>query len=180
MVIRSMQISRLKRYILHNEKVIDVTSPARMFYYKYYLIGIIVIGLSIPLNDYIESFTSTAYLYMSILFFALMIVVAELRRNSTFLVLTDKRIILMHGLIHPDFADVIVSKVTDSRLMQDFMGMLFNYGTLTLNTPGSTFSEIVFKGIPNPKHRKYLIDTEIHRVKQQRYGPPRGHGYHRG
>ncbi len=76
------------------------------------------------------------------------IVVALLRRSSTELAVTNRRVIAKFGLIARSTVEMSLAKIESVRVEQTVMGRLFGFGSIIVTGTGSTMDPIRF--IANP------------------------------
>ncbi|MCD6450107.1 MAG: PH domain-containing protein [Thermotogaceae bacterium] len=120
------------------------------------LLGIIVIpaGLSDESLSVVLSTFLILGLILGLLFF--LIVAPFVKLNSEYTI-TNKRIVSRYGIFSRKLAETTLDRITDISLRQGLLGMLLNYGTVKVNTAGSTKYEIVFEGVADPKQVIALI-----------------------
>ena len=83
------------------------------------------------------------------LIIGLMVVVsAFIRRATTELVLTDRRIIAKRGLVARDTVEMNLGKVESLHVNQGLLGRLLNYGDVTVVGTGSSLEPL--RGITSP------------------------------
>lgn len=84
-------------------------------------------------------------------FFAIPILIILLRMyiliTTTELVLTNKKVIAKFGFIRRDTIEVRLEKIESIRVGQGILGRIFNYGTIFVNSAGSS-APIPFIGAP--------------------------------
>lgn len=76
------------------------------------------------------------------------LVSAIIRRRTTELVLTDRRIIAKRGLVSRDTVEMNLSKVESLHVNQGLMGRLLDYGDVTVVGTGSSLEPLL--GIAHP------------------------------
>ncbi|MBC7436835.1 MAG: PH domain-containing protein [Bdellovibrionales bacterium] len=76
------------------------------------------------------------------------ILVAVVRRNTTELVLTDRRIITKRGFLSRSTVEMNLSKVESLQVNQGLMGRMFNFGDVSVVGTGSSLEPL--HGISNP------------------------------
>jgi Bacterial membrane flanked domain. len=64
---------------------------------------------------------------------------------------------LQQGLLNVTIIEIPYSKVNAITIQQSWLGRLFNFGTISLNTGGDDV-EIVFPNIASPKELQQIID----------------------
>lgn len=74
----------------------------------------------------------------------LVIVVALVRRSSTELAVTNRRVIAKFGLIARSTVEMNLAKIESVRVEQTIMGRLFGFGSIIVTGTGSTMDPIRF------------------------------------
>jgi uncharacterized membrane protein YdbT with pleckstrin-like domain len=74
----------------------------------------------------------------------LVIVVALVRRNSTELAVTNRRVIAKFGLIARRTVEMNLAKIESVRVEQTVMGRLFGFGSIIVTGTGSTMDPLRF------------------------------------
>jgi uncharacterized membrane protein YdbT with pleckstrin-like domain len=74
----------------------------------------------------------------------LVIVVALVRRSSTELAVTNRRVIAKFGLIARSTVEMNLAKIESVRVEQTVMGRLFGFGSIIVTGTGSTMDPIRF------------------------------------
>src|SRR5882757_242201 len=75
---------------------------------------------------------------------AIVIVVALVRRSSTELAVTNRRVIAKYGLIARRTIEMNLAKIESVSVEQTVMGRLFGFGTIIVTGTGSTMDPIRF------------------------------------
>lgn len=172
MGIRAGQIGRVKGHLLSGERVLDIAFPSRLSLAKWYsaafgLLIISILSYRIPVTFLpLTGFMLAVFIGAALL----LMVYAELRRHYEFLAITNLRVFHVRGLITKRFTDVVIDKISDTTYTQGFIGVVFNHGSISINTPGSSDAEIVMHGVLYPETRKQLIDSLIYKHPE---GAPR-------
>jgi len=78
----------------------------------------------------------------------ILILVALIRRSTTELVLTDRRIIAKRGFIARDTVEMNLSKVESLHVNQGLIGRMLDYGDVTVVGTGSSLEPL--RGVSNP------------------------------
>jgi uncharacterized membrane protein YdbT with pleckstrin-like domain len=78
----------------------------------------------------------------------LVIIAAVIRRTSTELAVTNRRVIAKFGFISRNTVELNLAKVESIRVDQSVMGRLFNYGSIVVTGTGSTMDPIPFISDP--------------------------------
>ena len=79
---------------------------------------------------------------------AIVIVVALVRRSSTELAVTNRRVIAKFGLIARSTVEMNLAKIESVRVEQTVMGRLFGFGSIIVTGTGSTMDPIRFIADP--------------------------------
>jgi uncharacterized membrane protein YdbT with pleckstrin-like domain len=82
---------------------------------------------------------------------------AVIRRQTTELVLTDRRIITKRGLISRNTVEMNLNKVESLHVDQSLMGRIFNYGDVTVVGTGASLEPLL--GISSPIELRKKIGT---------------------
>ncbi len=85
--------------------------------------------------------------------------VAEWRRE--FLVATDKRLLLVSGLIETTVSTMPLRKVTDLSYVRSVPGHLLGYGTFVLESAGQDQAMRTINWIPDPDHTYRLVVADM-------------------
>lgn len=104
---------------------------------------------------YVLGTVTLVYLGLGLLFFA----AAWIKRSSTELGITDKRVIAKFGFIRRDTIELPLSKVESIRVHQTVMGRMFNYGTVIISGAGNPTATI--PNIADPmSFRSAVLNTQ--------------------
>ena len=87
----------------------------------------------------------------------IVIVVALVRRSSTELAVTNRRVIAKFGLIARSTVEMNLAKIESVRVEQTVMGRLFGFGSIIVTGTGSTMDPIRF--IADPIAFRQAIQT---------------------
>ena len=123
-----------------NEKIIKTIKPSRWTYLSAYLIGIL-----------------TFWFFLGIIF----IVIAELLRRANTYYITSKRLIHEYTLLSRKTSSTSYDKIQDLHTTQNIIERIVGIGTIHINTAGTHFIEIKFKGVPDPFSVKRMIDARV-------------------
>ncbi|MBI2056995.1 PH domain-containing protein [Candidatus Pacearchaeota archaeon] len=81
----------------------------------------------------------------------------EWSRRSTNYSVTNKRIIYEYTFMSRKMTSINYSNIRDIHLRQSFTQRIFNIGDIYIDTSGSSGTEMVIKGIKNPREFKRKI-----------------------
>ncbi|TMH45897.1 MAG: PH domain-containing protein [Betaproteobacteria bacterium] len=97
---------------------------------------------------FLQSERRTAIAIVTALIGLLTTVVALVRRATTELVLTDRRVIAKRGFIRRDTVEMNLGKVESLHVNQGLLGRMLNYGDVTVVGTGSSLEPL--RGISGP------------------------------
>lgn len=137
------------------EKVIKQINPSRWAYFSWYLLGALFL---IPLI----TLSSVSVLGLVIIF------VTELVRRATAYYVTDRRVIYEYQFLSRKTSSAMYEKIQDLHFTQGLVEKSFGVGTLHINTAGTTFVEIQFRGIENPVAVKRMIEEYMLKQSDRR------------
>jgi uncharacterized membrane protein YdbT with pleckstrin-like domain len=141
--------SYVESVLAPGERIIHRASLSHWRYALSYLMGALLIfgGLAI----YVVASSDRNFLIGSLAAMAaglLLILVAIIRRHTTELVLTDRRIITKRGFIARDTVEMSLAKVESLHVRQGLLGRLLGYGDVTVVGTGSSLEPL--RGISRP------------------------------
>ena len=91
-----------------------------------------------------------------------------LKRANNF-AFTNKRILILRGWLSTQLTSIDYEKITDIKAEQEFFEKIaFNTGTLTIDTAGTNFPEVILTDIENPYEIKKKLD-EIRDNLREKY-----------
>lgn len=115
---------------------------------SYLLVGGLLISVLFPVlimtfvrssKDPASSSSAVIYIVGLLLLFAVFIFIWPfIARNSTELVITDKRLISKYGVISTQSIEIRFEKIESVRVMQGLVGRILNYGDIVVTGTGST------------------------------------------
>ena len=80
------------------------------------------------------------------------------RRGNTYYI-TNKRVIHEFTFLSRKISSTTYDKIQDIHMTQNLIERIFGIGTIHINTAGTHFIEIKFKGIKEPISIKRLVET---------------------
>ena len=107
--------------------------------------------LAVALGAYITGSRAGAWLVMEAILLVIglaVILSAVIRRQTTELVLTDRRIIMKRGLVSRDTVEMNLNKVESLHVNQGLMGRILDYGDVTVVGTGASLEPL--RGISKP------------------------------
>jgi len=123
-----------------NEKILKAIKPSRWEFLVWYLIGIL-----------------TIWFIIGIVF----IIMAELLRGANTYYITSKRVIHEYTLLSRKTSSASYDKIQDLHTSQNIIERIIGIGTIHINTAGTHFVEIAFKGVSEPFSVKRMIDAKV-------------------
>ena len=142
--------SYVESVLAQGESVVYRAEISQWKFFRSYLVGgVLVLG---AVGGYFAwGDQSTQSLTMAAVPLAIGIVVilaAIIRRSTTELVLTDRRIIMKRGLVSRNTVEINLAKVESLHVNQGLMGRMFNYGDVTVVGTGASLEPLL--GISSP------------------------------
>lgn len=105
---------------------------------------------------------------------ALTFVFAVLRLRRTEYVITRTGIYTRTGIIGTSVVQTTFDKITDIEIRQDVLGRIFGYGTLQVNTAGSSLAPIQMHGLVDPIQAKSIVERTKDEFLERETSPPQG------
>jgi uncharacterized membrane protein YdbT with pleckstrin-like domain len=141
--------SYVESVLAPGERIVHRASLSHWRYAFSYLIGALLIfgGLTV----YVVASSDRNFLIASLAVMGLgllMIVVALIRRHTTELVLTDRRIITKRGFVSRDTVEMNLGKIESLHVSQGLLGRILGYGDVTVIGTGSSLEPL--RGISRP------------------------------
>jgi len=131
----------------------DVVHKARMHWFIY-LPSIVLLGLGVYLIAGMNNAFGLIFIFASLITF----LSAFIKKKTTELAITSKRVIAKFGLIKRNTIELNHSKVESYSVDQSIMGRLFGFGTIVINGTGGGQTPI--PSIDNPmEFRKFAMET---------------------
>ena len=123
------------------EKIIKELKPSRLAYLSGYALGII-------------------FLFMFFIGILIIILTELLRRANTYYI-TNKRVIHEFTFLSRKISSTSYDKIQDLHMSQNIIERIFGIGTIHINTAGTHFIEIRFRGVKEPVSIKRMIEEKI-------------------
>jgi len=130
------------------EKIIHRASISHWNFALSYLVGFALIAAGLAaffMSDRREVFVGAA---VALAIGLVVLLAAAIRRATTELVLTDRRIITKRGLISRDTVEMNLGKVESVHVNQSLLGRLLDYGDVTVVGTGASLEPLI--GIARP------------------------------
>jgi len=105
------------------------------------------------------TFPGFCFILTSLAFpFAIIVFYLNWRFNRLYL--TNFRLIKERGIIGQRFMSIFMEQVEDITVSYGIWGRIFNFGDIKIESAG-TWGQMLFKGTPDPPHKKWLIESVI-------------------
>lgn len=132
-------MSYLKKHLVNDESIIYEAKISHWSLLGYYILGTITLVL----------------MGLGLVFFAL----AWIKRSSTELGITNRRVISKFGFIRRDTTELPLSRIESIRVHQSVMGRMFNFGTIVISGAGNPTATI--PNIADPmSFRSAVLNTQ--------------------
>jgi uncharacterized membrane protein YdbT with pleckstrin-like domain len=157
--------SYVESVLAEGETVLHRASVSHWKFLASYLVGAALVGAGILLaffassrNDYLAAGGIAAAIGVAV------VIAAIVRRQTTELVLTDRRIIAKRGFISRDTVEMNLGKVESIHVRQSLPGRLLDYGDVTVVGTGASLEPLL--GIARPLElRKKLGELSSARAR---------------
>ena len=105
----------------------------------------------------------------NLLFFPLILppILAVLRKYSTYLIVTNKRILTLDGVLSENSKGVSFAHLTTVKVHQDIRARLFDYGYLHAHTNTGGVADVNFHYLKDPITVKKEIEKGMVKMKQE-------------
>lgn len=163
-------------HLIRGEEVINHWNPVfwiSLPQYSLALLFIIISGLNYYFNPYTfgeDSLIITTFTLASI--GVLWWLVNYVYNKFNIVIVTSKRIIMKNGVLKTDIKEIDIDKIQNSKIEQSFIQRLLNYGTISLDTSGSTGYEAIIHGTKSVNEKytliKYAMEQELDAVEEKR------------
>ena len=91
----------------------------------------------------------------------LIIVITELVRRGNTYYITDRRTLHEFTFLIREFSSASYDKIQDLHITQGIIERVVGIGTIHIDTAGTTFIEVRFKGVSNPVSVKRIIEERM-------------------
>ncbi|BCB25950.1 membrane protein [Sulfurimicrobium lacus] len=136
--------------LAEGERIVYRASISHWKYFLSYLVGSLFVLSALGAYIATENTAGAALAMIALLLAAglALILSAVVRRQTTELVLTDRRIITKRGLVSRDTVEINLNKVESLHVNQGLMGRILNYGDVTVVGTGASLEPL--RGIARP------------------------------
>lgn len=104
-------------------------------------------------------FAWTIILFPLIPIFIIVFIIVYLEYLSSYLIITNKRILSQSGSFNKKSTEILISKTEGISIEQDIFGNMFNYGTIKIS--GTGISNTAFNNIAYPKVVRNHVREQI-------------------
>ena len=129
-------------------------------------IVLVLIGVGIAASGY-----SGWVKWLSVLPILAGIVVAVppfLRWRSEWFVLTTEEIYHKRGVFAQDVTQIRLDRVQNIAASQSLLERIFDYGTVTIHTAGTSTNNLVFENVANPQSVNGMLTEQLDKVSSRR------------
>lgn len=132
------------------EQVVYCASISHWKFFPSYLVGSLLLLTALGIYMAARNHTSASLVMVAIALATGLAVIlsAAIRRQTTELVLTDRRIIMKRGLVSRDTVEMNLNKVESLHVNQSLMGRMLDYGDVTVVGTGASLEPL--RGIAKP------------------------------
>jgi uncharacterized membrane protein YdbT with pleckstrin-like domain len=142
--------SYVESVLAEGERIVYRAAVSHWKFFLSYLVGslfvIIALGTYIATENHAGA--SLAMLAIPLMIGLVVILSAVIRRQTTELVLTDRRIITKRGLVARETVEMNLNKVESLHVNQGLMGRILDYGDVTVVGTGASLEPL--RGIARP------------------------------
>ena len=142
------------------EKVVARVKPTVLAFYEGLISGAILIAVSLFLvaqsSAPLIQWFSAAALALGIL----NITLSFLRAWASAYIVTDKGVRAEYRFVTVEILEVPHEKITDIIVQQGPLGRLLGFGTVRVDSAGTTFKGAVLRGVRNPEDLKRIISEQ--------------------
>jgi len=136
--------------LAEGERIVYRAAISHWKFFLSYLVGglflLTALGAYIATGNHADA--SLAMVAIPLVIGLAVILTAVIRRQTTELVLTDRRIITKRGLVSRDTVEMNLNKVESLHVNQGLMGRILDYGDVTVVGTGSSLEPL--RGIASP------------------------------
>jgi len=136
--------------LVEGEEIVYRASISHWKFFLSYLVGSLFLLTAVGTYISTENKAGASFAMIAILLLVGLAVILSsiIRRQTTELVLTDRRIITKRGLISRDTVEMNLNKVESLHVTQGLMGRILNYGDVTVVGTGASLEPL--RGIAKP------------------------------
>jgi uncharacterized membrane protein YdbT with pleckstrin-like domain len=139
--------SYVESVLASDERIVHRAAISHWNFAPAYLFGALCFAAAVGAL-FLQTHTRAALAAVAAAIGLAVVLVAAIRRATTELVLTDRRIIAKRGLIARDTVEMNLGKVESLHVNQGLLGRLLDYGDITVVGTGSSLEPL--RGIAGP------------------------------
>jgi uncharacterized membrane protein YdbT with pleckstrin-like domain len=149
--------------ILEGENLIWAGRPtwkwSLTFILRWGLLACIPLVAGVALNQVVEV-PITAFLAVTAILVALVLLLAWLRRLDTHYTVTDRRLIVRHGILNRNERSASLERIQNVNTGQGLLGRILNFGDVEFDTAGSEVgdAELALRGVNDPHGVRDILD----------------------
>ncbi len=145
--------------LAEGERIVYRAAISRWKFFLSYFVGnlLLLAGAGVFIANGTQTTQSLVMVAVLLVAGAAVILSAVVRRMTTELVLTDRRIITKRGLISRDTVEMNLSKVESLHVNQSLVGRMLDYGDVTVVGTGASLEPLL--GISSPIELRKQIGT---------------------
>ena len=149
--------------ILDGEKLIWAGRPtwkwSLTFILKWGILALIPLILGVVLSQ-VSSVAVTWFFAATVILVAIVIVLAWVRRLDTHYTVTDRRLIVRHGILNRNERSASLERIQNVNTGQGLLGRLLNFGDVEFDTAGSEVgdAELALRGVNDPHQVRDDLD----------------------
>lgn len=91
----------------------------------------------------------------------LLVAFAFIRARANTYIVTDKGVRREYRFVAVRVEEALFENITNTVVEQDVIGRVFGFGDVRLDTAGSPFQGVLFKGVRNPAAVKEVVDKRL-------------------
>lgn len=135
----------------------------------YYILSTVTVGVALVLlgGGIAGSGYFGAFGWLGLLLVPVGIAIAVppfFRWRSEWFVLTTEEVYHKRGVFAQDVTQIRLDRVQNTAFSQSLPERIFDYGTVTIHTAGTTTNNLVFENVSNPQNVNSLLTNQLDRV----------------
>lgn len=152
--------------ILEGEKLIWKGRPtwkwSVSWMLKWGLVGLLPLIVGVLL-DRITNVPVSWFFAATVIWIAVVVVLAWLKRLDSEYTVTDRRVIVRRGIANRNERSASIDRIQNVNTKQGFYGRILNFGDLEFDTAGSDVgdSDLALRGITGPHEMRDTFDREL-------------------
>jgi uncharacterized membrane protein YdbT with pleckstrin-like domain len=129
---------------------------------KWGIVGLLPLVVGILLGQFVELPLSW-FFAASVIFIAIVVVLAWVRRLDSEYTVTDRRVIVRRGIANRNERSASIDRIQNVNTKQGLYGRILNFGDIEFDTAGSDISDsdLALRGINDPHDMRDRFDREL-------------------